>query len=394
MRRRLRRFAAIGFLATLVDIGVLLGLTRRRGWAVAPADVAAIAAAAGVSYGLNRAITFGDDPTVRWVDHPSSFVVSASVAGVVDVAALSALVAARGSAGSRDLLAAKVPALAAAAVVRQAAYRWVLFSEVRETLGERRVLPPAPGDVRLSMVVPAFDEEGRIGATIARIRTDLAKVDRSGGVEVVVVDDGSSDRTAEAARIAGADQVVVLPENRGKGAAVRAGMLAARGRSVVFTDADLAYAPRQVVRLLEELESGWDVVVGSRKHTDTTTLVRAGRVREIGGRAINLLTNAVLLGQYRDTQCGLKGFRSDVARQVFSRTRIDGFAFDVEVFHLVERYRLSLAEIPVEVENSEQSTVRVVRDALTLLRDLGRVLRGGRRGWYDLGPDEVPAASV
>jgi putative flippase GtrA len=387
VRRRLRRFAAIGLLATLVDIGVLLGLTRRRGWAVGPADVAGIVVAAGVSYGLNRAVTFGDDPNVRWVDHPSSFVVSASVAGLVDVAALSAIVAARGSASRRDLLAAKLPALAAAVVVRQAAYRWVLFSVVRETLGERRPLSPAPGELRLSMVVPAFEEEGRIGATIARIRADLAKIHQAGGLEVVVVDDGSSDRTADVARAAGADQVVVLPANRGKGAAVRAGMLAARGRSIVFTDADLAYAPRQVVRLLDELESGWDVVVGSRKHTDTNTLVRAGRLREIGGRAINLLTNAVLLGQYRDTQCGLKGFRSDVARLVFSHTRIDGFAFDVEVFHLIERYRLSLAEIPVEVENSEQSTVRVVRDALTLLRDLGRVLRGGRRGWYDLTPE-------
>jgi dolichyl-phosphate beta-glucosyltransferase len=386
VRRRLRRFAAIGLVATLVDIGVLLGLTRRRGWAVGPADLAAIVAAAGVSYSLNRAITFGDDPTVRWVDHPSSFVVSASVAGAVDVAALSAIVAARGSVGSRDLLAAKLPALAAAAAVRQAAYRWVLFSEVRETLRERRQLAPAPGELRLSMVVPAFHEEPRIGITVARIRAELSKIDQAGGLEIVVVDDGSSDRTADAAREAGADQVVVLPRNRGKGAAVRAGMLAARGRSVVFTDADLAYAPRQVVRVLEELESGWDVVVGSRKHTDTNTLVRAGRLREIGGRGINLLTHAVLLGQYRDTQCGLKGFRSDVARLVFSHTRIDGFAFDVEVFHLVERYRLSLAEVPVEVENSEQSTVRVVRDALTLLRDLGRVLRGGRRGWYDLSP--------
>ena len=139
-------------------------------------------------------------------------------------------------------------------------------------------------------------------------------MDQSGGLEVVVVDDGSTDGTARRGPLAGADQVIVLPVNRGKGAAVRAGMLAARGRTLAFTDADLSYSPDHLVDLLEQVESGWDVVVGSRRHDDTTTLVRARRVREIGGRAINLLTRLVLLGKYRDTQCGLKAFRSDVAR--------------------------------------------------------------------------------
>ena len=120
------------------------------------------------------------------------------------------------------------------------------------------------------------------------------------------------------------------------------GVLAAHGRTVAFTDADLSYAPDQILRLLDGVEDGWDVVVGSRQHTDTRTVVRAGRLREVGGRVINLLTGVVLLGRYRDTQCGLKAFRSDVARLVFAHTHVDGFAFDVEVFHLVERYRLTL----------------------------------------------------
>jgi dolichyl-phosphate beta-glucosyltransferase len=172
---------------------------------------------------------------------------------------------------------------------------------------------------------------------------------------------------------------------------VRTGVLAAAGRTVAFTDADLAYAPDQLLRLLEEVEDGWDVVVGSRRHTETTTLVRARRLREVGGRVINRFTHAVLLGHYRDTQCGLKAFRSDIARVLFGRTRIDGFAFDVELFHLVERYHLSLVEVPVEVANSSRSTVRVGRDGLRLVRDLSRILRGGRKGWYDLSPDEAAA---
>ena len=152
-----------------------------------------------------------------------------------------------------------------------------------------------------------------------------------------------------------ADQVVVQPVNRGKGAAVRAGMLAARGRTVAFTDADLAYGPEQVLRVLEAVEDGWDVAIGDRRHPDTRTLVAPSRLRRWGSRAINWLGYAVLLGSYRDTQSGLKGFRSDVARFVFARCRVDGFAFDVEVLHLVERHHLSLVEVPVDVTGTTRT---------------------------------------
>jgi glycosyltransferase involved in cell wall biosynthesis len=235
-------------------------------------------------------------------------------------------------------------------------------------------------------------EEGRIGVSVKRLFADLDTVAAYGGLEVLVIDDGSTDGTVAEAEAAGAT-VVAHPENRGKGAAVRTGVLAARGRTVAFTDADLAYAPDQIPGLVDLVELGWDVVVGSRRHTDTTTLVRARRLREVGGRGINLLTRAILLGQYRDTQCGLKAFRSDVARLIFAHTRVDGFAFDVEVFHLVERYHLSLAEVPVRVENSSSSTVRVVRDALRLVRDLFRVRQWSAEGRYDLTADDLLEAA-
>jgi len=267
--------------------------------------------------------------------------------------------------------------------------RRVAHLRVRFDLGRRVDRPAAPGDYRLSVVVPAFGEEERIGDSVRRLRKELDDVAAAGGLEIVVVDDGSLDRTATAATDAGADQVIVLAANQGKGAAVRAGMLAARGRTLAFTDADLSYSPDHLVELLEQVEAGWDVVVGSRRHDDTTTLVQARRVREIGGRAINLLTRIVLLGNYRDTQCGLKAFRSDVARVIFDHSHIDGFAFDVEVFHLVEAYHLSLAEIPVRVVNSSRSTVHVVSDAVRTVRDLFRVRRWARRGVYDLAPHEV-----
>jgi dolichyl-phosphate beta-glucosyltransferase len=106
------------------------------------------------------------------------------------------------------------------------------------------------------------------------------------------------------------------------------------------------------------------------------------------------LTVAVLLGQYRDTQCGLKAFRADAARLLFAHARVDGFAFDVELFHLAERYRLSLAEVPVELANSTTSSVRVGIDALRMLRDLFRVRRWAAAGLYDLDPADEPLTTT
>jgi glycosyltransferase involved in cell wall biosynthesis len=250
---------------------------------------------------------------------------------------------------------------------------------------------PAPGELRLTVVVPAYREAPTVAQTVARIRDELAAVADHGGLEVVVVDDGSGDGTADAARAGGADQVIALPVNRGKGAAVRAGVAVARGRTIAFTDADLAYAPAQIARFLEEAEAGADMVVGSRFHADTTTLVKAPWLREVGGRAINLATKLVLHGPHRDTQCGLKAFRSDVAKALFGKARIDGFAFDVELFHLAERYHLTLVEVPVEVANTVTSTVRVARDAARLLVDLVRIRRFAAAGAYDLGPGGIDA---
>jgi len=260
--------------------------------------------------------------------------------------------------------------------------------EIRNDLDRRRDRGEPPGDVRLSVVVPAYKED-RIGDTVRRLRVDLEKVAIDGGLEILVVDDGSHDGTAEMAEAAGADVVIRQPVNRGKGSAVRTGMLAARGRTAAFTDADLSYSPDQILDLLREVEDGWDVVVGSRRHDDTVALVRERRVREMGSRGINLLTKVVLLGEHRDTQCGLKAFRSDVARLVFLHTHVDGFAFDVEVFHLVERYKLSLREVPVRVENQPRSTVHVARDGFRLVRDLFRIRQWDLQGVYDPEPAQA-----
>lgn len=376
MRSRLRRFATVGVVATVVDIATFV-LLHRAGLALVPADVVALVLAAAVSYVLHRVITLRDDPFARWLHRLWLFATLVVLAGAIDVSVLVLL------ADGDDVLVPKIVAVAVAAVVRAVAYRQVLFRVVRREQDAPANRPPAPGRCRLTVVVPAYREAERIGSTVARLRADLAAVDTDGGLEIIVVDDGSGDATAAHARAAGADQVLVLEHNRGKGGAVRVGMLAANGRTVAFTDADLAYPPAQIIDLLERVEAGWDVVVGNRRHDDTHTAVRAVPLREIGSRLVNVATHALLLGQYRDTQCGLKAFRSDVARVLFSSGRLDGFAFDIELFHLIERYRLSLAEAPVYVVNSERSSVRAVRDGVRLLRDIVRIRRWARQGSYD-----------
>lgn len=384
----LRRVLLFGVLATAVDVGGLLWLVEGLGWRVLPADVVAVATATVVSYLLHTAVGSSAAPVRRWFDEPGPYWLTAAAALAADVAVLVSLVALVHPGSLPALAACKVAALAVALVVRSANYRELMFRSVRDDQARPARRAPPGGGPRLSVVIPAFREGDRIGATVARVHEELADLD--GGLEVVVVDDGSPDDTAAAARVAGAELVVSYPDNRGKGAAVREGMLAATGRTVAFTDADLSYSPRQILRLLVAVEDGWDVVVGSRQHTHTLTVVRRGRIREFGGRLVNVFTGLVLLGRYRDTQCGLKAFRRDVARLVFSNCHVDGFAFDVEVFHLVERYRLTLAEVPVEVENSERSTVHVVRDFTRLVRDLLGIRNRSRTGAYDTDVSVLP----
>jgi glycosyltransferase involved in cell wall biosynthesis len=222
------------------------------------------------------------------------------------------------------------------------------------------------------VVLPAYGEERRIAGSVDRVRTALNAV---GEVELIVVDDGSTDRTSVVAEDAGAT-VIRLPQNQGKGAAVRAGMLAAEGSTVVFTDADLAYAPAQLIRLVEEVERGWDVVVGSRRGQQGAGLRRTGH------DVFNTLTRLVLDRRFADTQCGFKGFHRPAARALFSLARIDRFAFDVEVLWLAGHLGLAIEEIPVELARAEGSTVRLSVDVLQMVGDLLRIRRWAAKGAY------------
>ena len=384
--RRWGTFATVSVVPTTVDVGLLVVLRQRYGWPLLVADLLAIAVASAVSYTLHRVATFRSHPFFRWVRHPGAFVGIALPAALIDASLLRLIFTAAGYTSVGGLLLAKAMSLGVAVAVRAAGYRFVLAEEIRHT----RTKPEDPqplvdGSCRLSIVVPAYHEVDRIGDTVTRIRRELADIDAEGGVEVIVVDDGSADGTADAALAAGATNAIALPRNRGKGGAVRAGMLASHGRVVAFTDADLAYDPAHLRALLHEAEHGWDVVIGNRHHPDSC-VERSSGLRAVGSHIVNRLSAAVLLAAPRDTQCGLKAFRCDVARAIFARTRIDGFAFDIEVLHLVERNEWSLQEIPVRLDESgDSSTVRPMRDVIRLSMDLARVRRWATLGAYD-GP--------
>ena len=224
---------------------------------------------------------------------------------------------------------------------------------------------------KLSIVVPAFNEEGRIGPSLARLleygRSRLA------AFEILVVDDGSSDRTrevvAEMAKGEPAVKLLAQPHNLGKGAAVRRGMLEAKLPVVLFTDADLSTPIEDVEKLFEAVDRV-PVAIGSRAIEGSRIEIHQPFYRELMGRSFNLLVQAAAIPGIHDSQCGFKLFRTETARQLFGLARLDGFAFDVEILYLCRKLGVEVVEVPVRWRNDTASKVHPVRDTLRMARDL------------------------
>jgi dolichyl-phosphate beta-glucosyltransferase len=229
-------------------------------------------------------------------------------------------------------------------------------------------------------VIPAFNEAARLPSTLARIHEHLGARGVPG--EVLVVDDGSTDGTGEAARRASRDVVVLSHRpNRGKGFAVRRGMLAARGSRRLVTDADLSTPIEELDRLWRRMDDGFDVVAGSRAAPDARVLVHQPWYREQSGRLFNLLVRALVLPGFRDTQCGFKLFSAPAAEAAFGASRLDGFCFDVEVLFLARRRGFRVAEEGVIWRNDAASRVGL-RSGLRAFPDLARIRWNDWRGRY------------
>jgi len=247
-----------------------------------------------------------------------------------------------------------------------------------------------PASPELSIVIPAFNEELRLPATLERIATYLERSRRD--VEVLVVDDGSKDRTATVAESLRSKiptlRVVPNGVNRGKGYSVRHGVREARGRIVLFTDADLSAPIEEADKLVDALEN-FDVAIGSRAVNRSLITVHESPFREFAGILFNKLVRLILWLPFVDTQCGFKAFVRDRCQIIFEQQTIERFGFDPELLYLARRHGLRAVEVPVRWGHSPATKVNMLRDSLQMFLDVFVIRWNSLLGRYPRKPLKV-----
>lgn len=240
-------------------------------------------------------------------------------------------------------------------------------------------------DLDLSIVIPAYNEEQRITPTLEATAAFLAA--HPGSWEIVVVDDGSRDGTVALCERLAAERipnlrVIASSPNRGKGSAVRIGMLAARGRIRVMCDADGSMPATELPKLLAAVVDGADVAIGSRYAPGAASDQRQPLYRRLWSRLCNSVIQRALVPGIRDTQCGFKAFTDRAARELFSRATIDGWAFDLEVLALAHRLGFQIRECGVTWHDDQRSRVSPWKDMWKVVREAVTIKRNLRRGRY------------
>jgi dolichyl-phosphate beta-glucosyltransferase len=224
---------------------------------------------------------------------------------------------------------------------------------------------------QLSIIIPSYNEEVRLPSTLEQINTYIRHSGRE--TEIIVVDDGSSDHTAAVAASFREKvpllRVVSNGVNRGKGYSVRHGMLEARGRFVLFTDADLSAPIEEADKLIAALANN-DVAIGSRAVDRSLIAVRQSRFRELAGMIFNSVVRLVLGLPFVDTQCGFKAFRREPCRIIFEQQRVERFGFDPELLYLARHHGLRSVEIPVRWGHSPATKVSMFRDSIQMFLDV------------------------
>ncbi len=229
--------------------------------------------------------------------------------------------------------------------------------------------------INLSVIVPAYNEQDRLGPQLGSVLDYLDK--NFPNYELIIVDDGSKDQTAksvaEAIKTEKRSKLISYSPNRGKGFAVRTGVLASHGENVLFMDADLSTPLSEIPRILELLENA-DIVIGSRGRENDKVTKKAPLFRQLASRIFDQIKYLLVgLRRFKDTQCGFKAFKGDVARNLFSKCQIDRFMFDAEVLYLAEKSNLKILEMPVSWADMPGSTVRFWEGIYYMFRDLWRI---------------------
>lgn len=248
----------------------------------------------------------------------------------------------------------------------------------------------------LSLVVPAFNESQRIALPLREMASYLAEQPYSS--EIIVVDDGSSDGTFELVCGLGAELPVPLRAlrycpNRGKGHALKVGFAASRADRILFTDADLSTPIEATASLLEPLEAGADIAIGSRWLKGAEVKVHQPWYREYMGRVFTLLVRSLIV-DVSDATCGFKAFRGDVGRDLFSRARVRDWSFDAELLFLAHQRHYAIVEVPVEWEDREGTKVNLLRDAVNSFIGLIQIRLNSAAGRYREGSDALPAREI
>jgi glycosyltransferase involved in cell wall biosynthesis len=233
---------------------------------------------------------------------------------------------------------------------------------------------------RISIVIPAYNEAPRLGPTLDRVLDFVRK--QGWDAEVIVVDDGSRDGTADIVRGYGKNNEIVRllqnPGNRGKGYSVRNGVMNANGQIILFTDADLSSPIEEAPKLLEVIESGADVAIGSRWMRSELQTKRQSVARQVLGRVFNLLLRVVLRLDFKDTQCGFKAFRRNAARALFPLQKIERWGFDPEILFLADRAGFRVVEVPVRWGHDSGTRISPIADGSRMVGEMLRIR------WYSM----------
>jgi len=223
----------------------------------------------------------------------------------------------------------------------------------------------------ISLIIPTYNEEDRLGNSLKIAISYLYTTHYL--FEIIVSDDGSTDKTIEIAKQFPEVNAIVAKRNLGKGAAVKRGILAAEGDIRVFSDADLSTPIYEIDKLIRFLNNGTDICIGSRALNENLIKKHQPFYREFMGKTFNRIVQTFVLKGISDTQCGFKGFTEEAAIKIFSNSIIEHFGFDVEILYLARKFGFSIKEIPVEWFNDERSKVDPVKDSIKMLFDILKI---------------------